>query len=109
MRLTPLAFAVLTILFLSSCQKAEEWSAIIHSSQTSVNHRTAGVYPTVQECLSEGKKQKGNGYLECGLNCRWDAQGLFNCEKTVVLMERPEEQPAPKVEPQSQQPPASTK
>lgn len=59
----------------------------MHASETSLEHRTVGVYPTVQECLVEGRKLKGKGYLECGLHCRWDAQGLFNCEKLVRLME----------------------
>lgn len=72
---------------LGSCGKPEEWTAIVHASETSFEHRTVGVYPTVQECLAEGRKKKGEGYLECGLHCRWDAQGLFNCQKTVRLME----------------------
>ena len=60
---------------------------MIYAGETAFAHRDAGVYPSVEECLKEGKKQKGEGYLECGLNCRWTAQGLLDCEKTVRLME----------------------
>ena len=63
---------------------------MVYAGETSFNHRTVGEYASVEDCLLQGKEEKGDGYLECGLNCRWDAQGLFTCEKTVRLMEHQE-------------------
>jgi hypothetical protein len=83
-----LLFLVLSALFACvGCAKSERWTAIVYAGETSFNHRNAGEYATVQECLAEGKEVKGEGYLECGLNCRYDAQGLFQCDKLVRLME----------------------
>ena len=60
---------------------------MIYAGETSFNHRDGGEYASVEECLKEGKKQAGEGYLECGLNCQWNSQGLLDCEKTVRLVD----------------------
>ena len=69
------------------CGKSERWTAIVYPGETSFNYRTVGEFSSVQECLAQGREVKGEGYLECGRNCRYDAQGLFQCDKLVRLME----------------------
>ncbi len=92
MRCTSLLLLLLSLVALSaSCKKPESWTAIVYPNQTASNYREVGVFETVQDCLRRGRQLKGEGFLECGLNCRYDAQGLFACEKTVLLMEHIEE------------------
>lgn len=74
----------------TSCKKPELWSAIVYPNQTASNYREVGVFENVQDCLRRGRQLKGDGFLECGLNCRYDVQGLFTCEQTVRLMEHQE-------------------
>ncbi|MCW5966315.1 MAG: hypothetical protein KIT83_19920 [Bryobacterales bacterium] len=71
----------------ASCTKPERWTAVVYANQTAFNYREVGEFETLQDCLRRGRQLKGGGFLECGLNCRYDAQGLLRCEKTVRLMD----------------------
>jgi hypothetical protein len=94
----------LVCLVAGSCRQPETWTAIVYPNQTASNYREAGVFDTVQDCLRRGRQLKGDGFLECGLNCRYDSQGLFTCEKTVRLMEHQESANEPGPTPQQPMP-----